>query len=200
MDASRTGSDASPPGRRSRRMGRPPAIEVGRRPDPRTATRRRAPPDRGRTRTRPSPTRTRPRRRRTRPPTPRNAGRPRLPEAMTTHGYPADPLGNAYPSAHTAAVVGAVSALWPWMRWPQRIVDLVFAVLVGCNRIYIGAHWPDVLGGAAIGLLSGTLTWLLATRWPLQRAGEPHRPGGRHPDHPRTAHALSTKCPRRRRV
>ena len=96
---------------------------------------------------------------------------------LDTHGYPVSPHGNAYPSAHTAWVVGAVSALWPWMRWPHRIVGLVFAVLVGCNRLYIGAHWPiDVLGGAAVGLLCGTLTWLLATRWPLHRPGEPRRP------------------------
>ncbi len=86
---------------------------------------------------------------------------------MDTHGYPTSPQGNAYPSAHTAVVVAAVSALWPWMGWPQRIVGLVFAVLIGCNRVYIGAHWPiDVLGGAAIGLLCGTLCWLIATRWP----------------------------------
>jgi undecaprenyl-diphosphatase len=95
---------------------------------------------------------------------------------LDTHGYPSSPHGNAYPSAHTALVVAAVSALWPWMRWPHRIIGLLFAVLVGCNRVYIGAHWPiDVLGGAAIGLLCGTLTWLLASRWPLKRASEPRR-------------------------
>jgi len=87
---------------------------------------------------------------------------------LDTHGYPTDPRGNAYPSAHTAMVVAAVSALWPWMRWRQRVVALTFAVLVGCNRLYIGAHWPiDVVGGAAIGLLAGTLTWLVAARWPI---------------------------------
>ncbi|WP_180936495.1 phosphatase PAP2 family protein [Nocardioides ungokensis] len=90
---------------------------------------------------------------------------------LDTHAYPVSPHGNAYPSAHTALVVAAVSALWPWMHWPHRIVGLVFAVLVASNRVYIGAHWPiDVLGGAAIGLLCGALTWLLATRWPLRRA------------------------------
>jgi membrane-associated phospholipid phosphatase len=60
---------------------------------------------------------------------------------LDTHGYPVEPLGNAYPSAHTALFVGAACALWPWMRWPQRIVAVAIAVLVGCNRIYIGAHW-----------------------------------------------------------
>jgi len=89
---------------------------------------------------------------------------------LDTHGYPTDPLGNAYPSAHTAMVVAAVSALWPWMRWPQRILALVFAILVACNRLYIGAHWPiDVVGGAAIGLLAGAISWLVAARWPIHR-------------------------------
>ena len=89
---------------------------------------------------------------------------------LDTHGYPTDPHGHAYPSAHTAVVVAAVSALWPWMRWPQRIVSVAFAVLVALNRIYIGAHWPiDVVGGAAIGLLAGTITWIIATRWPMRR-------------------------------
>lgn len=90
---------------------------------------------------------------------------------LDTHGYPTGPLGNAYPSAHTAMVVAAVSALWPWMRWPQRIVALVFAILVASNRLYIGAHWPfDVVGGAAIGLLAGANSWLVAARCPIHRA------------------------------
>jgi undecaprenyl-diphosphatase len=67
-------------------------------------------------------------------------------------------------------VAAAVAGLWPWMRWPQRIVGVAFTVLVACNRIYIGAHWPlDVLGGAAIGLLAGAIAWLVAARWPIRR-------------------------------
>ena len=96
---------------------------------------------------------------------------------LDTHGYPTSPRGNAYPSAHTAVAVAVVSALWPWMSWPQRLVGATFAVLIACNRVYIGAHWPvDVLGGAAIGLLSGALAWLVATRWPLHRLPHPSAP------------------------
>jgi undecaprenyl-diphosphatase len=88
---------------------------------------------------------------------------------LDTQGYPVEPLGNAYPSAHTALFVGAAFALWPWMRWPQRIVAVAIAVSVGCNRIYIGPHWPvDVVGGAAIGMFAGASTWLVATRWPIR--------------------------------
>jgi undecaprenyl-diphosphatase len=88
---------------------------------------------------------------------------------LDTHGYPTSPRGNAYPSAHTAVVVAVVCALWPWMRWPQRVVGLVFAVSIACNRIYIGAHWPiDVIGGVAIGLLSGSVAWAIARCWPIR--------------------------------
>ena len=90
---------------------------------------------------------------------------------LDPHGYPISPHGNAYPSAHTAVTVAVVAALWPWMRWPWRVAGVAIAVLTACNRIYIAAHWPlDVVGGAAIGLFCGSVTWLVATRWPLHRA------------------------------
>ena len=89
---------------------------------------------------------------------------------LDVHGYPKDPFGNAYPSAHTAVAVGLVAALWPWLTRPQRAVGVMIALLVALNRLYIGAHWPvDVVGGAAIGLLAGALCWLVAARWPIGR-------------------------------
>ena len=95
---------------------------------------------------------------------------------LDVHGYPKDPFGNAYPSAHTSVAVGLVTALWPWLTRAQRVVGVVTAALVALNRLYIGAHWPvDVVGGAAIGLLSGSLCWLMATRWPI-RGRDHHRP------------------------
>jgi membrane-associated phospholipid phosphatase len=95
-------------------------------------------------------------------------------DGLDTHGYPMEPHGNAYPSAHTALLVAAVCALWPWTRWPQRVVGVAVAVLVACNRIYIGAHWPvDVLGGFAIGMFAGAVTWLVASRWPIYARSTP---------------------------
>ena len=91
---------------------------------------------------------------------------------LDVHGYPKDPFGNAYPSAHTSVTVGLVTALWPWLTGPQRAVGVAVAVLVALNRLYIGAHWPvDVVGGAAIGLLSGSVCWLVAARWPIRHRG-----------------------------
>jgi membrane-associated phospholipid phosphatase len=89
---------------------------------------------------------------------------------LDVHGYPTDPWGNAYPSAHTALVVAAVCALWPWMRWPARVAGTALALLVPLNRIYIGAHWPiDLVGGAAIGVFSAAVCWAVAGRWPFYR-------------------------------
>jgi membrane-associated phospholipid phosphatase len=90
---------------------------------------------------------------------------------LDTHGYPRDPAGNAYPSAHTALVVALACALWPWLRPSQKVVAVALMVLIPLNRVYIGAHWPiDLVGGAAVGLLAATITWLIATRWPITLA------------------------------
>ena len=90
---------------------------------------------------------------------------------LDVHGYPKDPYGNAYPSAHTSVAVGLVTALWPWLTWPQRVVGVIVATLVALNRLYIGAHWPvDVVAWVAIGLLSGSVCWLVAARWPIRRS------------------------------
>ena len=88
---------------------------------------------------------------------------------LDVHGYPKDPYGNAYPSAHTSVAVALVTALWPWLNVPQRVVGVAIAALVALNRLYIGAHWPvDVIGGAAIGVLAGSVCWLVAARWPIR--------------------------------
>jgi undecaprenyl-diphosphatase len=93
---------------------------------------------------------------------------------LDVHGYPHDPWGRAYPSAHTAVVVAAVAALWPWMNRSQRAAGLAVAILVPVNRVYIGAHWPvDVVGGVAIGLVAGTVAWSVAARWPIERLPAP---------------------------
>ena len=95
---------------------------------------------------------------------------------LDVHGYPQDPLGRAYPSAHTAVTVAVVAALWPWTGRPQRAAGLVVAVLVPLNRIYIGAHWPlDVVGGAAVGMVAAALCWVVAAYWPIASA-QPARP------------------------
>jgi membrane-associated phospholipid phosphatase len=91
---------------------------------------------------------------------------------LDPHGYPADPRGLAFPSAHTALVVGAVTAVWPWTSRGPRVVGVVLAVCVPLHRVYIGAHWPvDVVGGAALGGACAAACWSLAGRWPIVAPG-----------------------------
>jgi undecaprenyl-diphosphatase len=63
----------------------------------------------------------------------------------------------SFPSGHTTMAVGLAAALiW---RYPQgRRIFWLLAILVGCQRIVSGAHYPsDVLLGAAIGSLVAAL-------------------------------------------
>ena len=94
---------------------------------------------------------------------------------LDTHGYPREPHGNAFPSAHTAVAVALVAALWPWMDHRQRVVGVVLAASVGMNRIYVGAHWPlDVIGGAAAGTVAASISWFIeSTRRNLPGSSSP---------------------------
>lgn len=86
---------------------------------------------------------------------------------LDDHGYPGDPLGSAFPSAHAAVSVAVLVALWPWTTRGPRVAGTVLVVLIALHRMYIGAHWPlDIVGGAAVGLLAAALSWLVAARWP----------------------------------
>ena len=81
------------------------------------------------------------------------------------HGYPIDPRGTGFPSSHTAVIVGVVVGAWPWLNRPWRVGGIVAAAAIGLNRMYVGAHFPlDVLGGAAIGLISGGIVVVGARR------------------------------------
>ena len=74
--------------------------------------------------------------------------------------------GNSFPSGHaTSSFAIAVAVAWivrktehAWIGW----VVVLWAALVGFSRVYVGVHFlSDVLGGAAIGALVGTLVFLL---------------------------------------
>ena len=62
----------------------------------------------------------------------------------------------SFPSAHTATAAGLAAALI-WLYPQGRLLFTLLAVLVGCQRIVSGAHFPsDVLVGAAAGCLVAT--------------------------------------------
>jgi undecaprenyl-diphosphatase len=79
---------------------------------------------------------------------------------------PAGGLG--YLSGHTAVACALAAALGPELPLRWQVVVGALAVVVGLARIYAGAHLPlDVVGGAGLGLLAGTLA-----RWSLGLGGE----------------------------
>ena len=63
----------------------------------------------------------------------------------------------SFPSAHTATAVGLAAALI-WLYPQGRLLFTLLALLVGCQRVAAGAHYPsDVLVGAAVGCLVAAL-------------------------------------------
>lgn len=68
---------------------------------------------------------------------------------------------NSFPSGHTTSTVAVVTALILNMKELSKkhylildIVLVIFAVLIGFSRMYVGVHYPgDVLAGAVIGLI-----------------------------------------------
>ena len=69
--------------------------------------------------------------------------------------------GAAFPSSHTAMTVAVVVALVPFLPRALAWAAIVYAVLVGWSRVYLGVHYPlDILGGAGIGIAVGGVVLL----------------------------------------
>lgn len=71
----------------------------------------------------------------------------------------APPHGYAFPSAHTSAAFACITTLY----FTEKKVfpyALVFAILMGLSRIYVGVHYPsDVFFGAVAGILVAYLVY-----------------------------------------
>jgi len=76
--------------------------------------------------------------------------------------------GLGYVSGHTAVAFAFAAVLAPSIPARWRPVAFAAAVIVATARVYAGAHLPlDVIGGAGVGLLCGTLS-----RWAFGLGGE----------------------------
>jgi membrane-associated phospholipid phosphatase len=89
--------------------------------------------------------------------------------------------GLGYASGHSAVAFALAAVVAPSLPRRWQPVAWVLCAAVAFGRVYAGAHLPlDVVGGAGIGLLVGTLT-----RWAFGLGGEglPVHDAGAH-DHP----------------
>jgi membrane-associated phospholipid phosphatase len=89
------------------------------------------------------------------------------------------PPNNSFPSSLTAfAAVAAVIGVLAWRR--LGVVFVVGTIVVGFGCVYVGVHYAsDVIVGAALGVVCGALTWLIAGLPPVTRvlsAVERHLP------------------------
>ncbi|MCG6967028.1 MAG: phosphatase PAP2 family protein [Chromatiaceae bacterium] len=70
---------------------------------------------------------------------------------------------HSFPSGHTLSAFLFAGVLFAYCRsWPQRLLLLAAAALVGVSRVALGVHWPqDALAGAFSGLMiAGLAVWL----------------------------------------
>lgn len=73
----------------------------------------------------------------------------------------------SFPSGHTTAAF-VVAGVYALVLQRERLTALLFgiALLVGCSRVAVGAHWPmDIFAGAAFGWFSAWVGWKLAASW-----------------------------------
>jgi glycosyltransferase 2 family protein len=76
--------------------------------------------------------------------------------------------GVGYVSGHAAVAFALATVLAPSLPRTWRAVAFALASVVAAARMYSGAHLPlDVVGGAGLGVLSGTLL-----RWAFGLGGE----------------------------
>ena len=73
----------------------------------------------------------------------------------------------SFPSGHTNAAMAAATAVFLTGNKRYSWTAFIFALLMGIARIYLCVHFPsDVLGGFAVGFISGCVAVLIAYKLP----------------------------------
>ena len=73
----------------------------------------------------------------------------------------------SFPSGHTTAAFASMVPLFIMGRKKVSWLALVFAVLMGISRIYLGVHYAsDVIGGIIVGSLAGVIGYFVASLLP----------------------------------
>jgi membrane-associated phospholipid phosphatase len=85
------------------------------------------------------------------------------------------PHSAAFPSGHAATAFACATVIGCWS--PRLALPaFVLAAAIAWSRVYVGVHWPlDVLGGAALGVVVGSLLVLLGRRWRFGAGGDSAR-------------------------
>jgi membrane-associated phospholipid phosphatase len=74
------------------------------------------------------------------------------------------PHSHAFPSGHTTTSFACATILGALVPRAAPAV-FVLAAAIGYSRVYVGVHWPlDVVGGAALGVLTALLLLAAARR------------------------------------
>lgn len=69
---------------------------------------------------------------------------------------------NSFPSGHETIATAMALTLWLVLPKRWRWISIVWIIIVGLSRVYLGDHTPnDVLGGFAIGLMAVCLLQLI---------------------------------------
>lgn len=69
--------------------------------------------------------------------------------------------GSSFPSGHTLIVAAfgtacaiCITRIWPQARIYTMITTIIWIILVGVSRLFLGVHWPmDVLAAACLGII-----------------------------------------------
>lgn len=94
------------------------------------------------------------------------------------------PAGYSFPSGHAGSSAVAASLILFAHPFPAGVSAVVYALLIGLSRVYVGVHYPsDVLGGFLLGFLEALFIRRLFRRALRQRAaGSIGSTSGRDPE------------------